>query len=56
MFEFLDFVVNGIERIGSLLNQYKFYVAGINVSILDLLIGFIVLAIIIAVFWKGARA
>lgn len=38
-----------------LLDQVKFELAGIEVSYLDILIGFIAFGLVLAVFWKGAR-
>lgn len=54
MIQFVVFLRDGIQNIGDLLNHYTFDIAGLNVSILDLLIGNLAMGIIIAVFWKGA--
>lgn len=56
MVEFLDFIINGIKSVANLLDYHSFYIAGLSVSILDLLIGFVCLGIIITVFWKGAHS
>lgn len=55
MMEFITWFIGGFERIGDLLNGYTFPIGAVNVSILDILIGFIALALVIGVFWKGAH-
>lgn len=55
MMQFITWFINGFEDIGNLLNNYTFPIGALNVSILDILIGFIALALVIAVFWKGAH-
>lgn len=56
MFEFLSWFINLFNLIGNKLNQYTFPIGAVNVSILELFIGFIILGIVIAVFWKGAQS
>lgn len=56
MYEFVVFLADYIEEIGKLFHFYKFNIAGIQVSLLQLLIGIICLSFVISIFWKGARA
>lgn len=56
MNQFFIFVAKYIEEIGKLFHFYKFDIGGIQVSLLQLLIGIICLSFVISIFWKGARA
>lgn len=56
MTEFLDFFSAMWTSIAELLDQPLFDVYGIAVSFFDLILGYIVIIMIIAVFWKGVRA
>lgn len=55
MWQFIIFIRNSIASISDMLNEFSFDFGGINVSLFELLIGFIALGLIISVFWKGAR-
>lgn len=55
MFEFVKFFRDCIADITDMLNAYTFEIAGMTVSIFDLLFGFVAISIIISIFWKGVR-
>lgn len=55
MWDFILFIRDGLAQITGMLDTVNFNFAGVNVSFFDLLIGFIAMGIIIAVFWKGSR-
>ena len=55
MWQFIQFIKNSLAQITGMLDKYSFDLGGINVSILDLFIGFLGFGLIISVFWKGAR-
>lgn len=55
MMDFITWFIGGFEQIGDLLNGYTFPIGAVNVSILDILIGFVIMAIVITVWWKGAH-
>lgn len=56
MFDFVVFIKNFWGSIIGLFEQYKFNIAGYQVSYFTLIFGFLVLAFVISYFWKGARA
>lgn len=55
MWQFIQFIKTSLAQITGMLDKFSFDLGGINVSIFDLLIGFIGFGLIISVFWKGAR-
>lgn len=55
MWNWILFLRDRVVDITDILNSYYFDIAGISVSILDLIIGFILMGIVLSVFWKGAR-
>ena len=55
MWDFIVWLKDGLVSIVNLFSRYEFDIAGVNVSILELFIGFIAMGIIITVFWKGAH-
>lgn len=56
MIDVVKFLRDYLIDIAELLDVYCFDIQGINVSIFDLFIGFIVLSLVVSIFWKGARA
>lgn len=55
MWNWILFLRDRVVDITDMLNSYNFDIAGISVSILDLIIGFVLMGIVLSVFWKGAR-
>lgn len=55
MWQWILFLRDRVVDVTDVLNSFSFEIANISVSILDLLIGFILMGIILSVFWKGAR-
>lgn len=56
MFDFIKWFIGSVADVGDLLDNVAFSIGNVNVSILDLMIGFVILSIVITVFWKGASA
>lgn len=56
MFVFFQWLANSFGSIVSLLNRYSFDFGGIQASLFDIFVGMIVLSLVVAVFWKGARS
>lgn len=55
MWDFIIFIRDGIADITGMLDTFKFNLGGIVVTLFDLLLGFIAMGLVIAVFWKGSR-
>lgn len=55
MSTFFDLVFNFMHNFVATLGSYKFNFYGLNVSIVDIILGFIVMSMVVSVFWKGAR-
>ncbi len=55
MFDFIVLISNFFSNIIDVLKTAVFNLGGVTVSLVDIIIGFVVLSIIITVFWKGAR-
>lgn len=55
MSQFISFFITMWKSLINTLDSVRFDVFGVNASLFQILIGFILLAIVIAVFWKGAR-
>lgn len=55
MLEFASFLSQFFASFLGLLDSYLFDFGGFYVSLWDILVGFIVFTLAIAVFWKGAR-
>lgn len=55
MWEFIKFFRDGIAQITDMLDDFDFVIAGMTVSIFDLLFGLIAMSMIISIFWKGIR-
>lgn len=55
MSEFFSFFILMWQRLIGSLESVRFDVFGIDASLFQILIGFILLSIVIGVFWKGAR-
>ena len=56
MYAFFEWLANAFGSIVSLLNRYSFDFGGFQASLFDILVGMIVLSLVAAVFWKGARS
>lgn len=56
MYAFFQWLVSAFGSIVSLLNRYSFDFGGIQATLFDILVGIIVLSLVVAVFWKGARS
>lgn len=56
MQEFAVWLGQAWSRVFGMLDHVTFNVGGTTVSYLDILVGLLCLAIVCAVFWKGARA
>lgn len=56
MYAFFEWLANAFGSIVSLLNRYIFDFGGIQATLFDILVGMIVISLVIAVFWKGARS
>lgn len=52
---FFDLMFNFMNNFVNTIGQYKFNFYGLNVSIVDIILGFIVMSMVVSVFWKGAR-
>lgn len=55
MWSWILFLRDKIVGITDMLNGFSFEIANINVSLLDLILGFLFMGMIISIFWKGAR-
>lgn len=55
MWDFVVFLRDRFADITDMLDSFDFVIAGMTVSIFDLLFGFIAMSIIITIFWKGIR-
>lgn len=55
MWSFILFLRDRLVDITDMLERYHFNISGMDISLLDMLIGIIAMGIIISVFWKGAR-
>lgn len=55
MWQWILFLRDRVVQVTDMLNSFSFEIADISVSLLDLIIGFIIMGIVISVFWKGAR-
>lgn len=55
MAQFIDFLFDMISSLVSVLDTVVFDIYGLRVSYFDLLISFVALCIIVAVFWRGVR-
>lgn len=55
MWLFFKFFRDKIADITDMLDRFTFDIAGMTVSIFDLLFGLIAMSIIISLFWKGVR-
>ena len=56
MFLCFLWLASAFGSIVSLLNRYIFDFGGIQATLFDILVGMIVLSLVVAVFWKGARS
>lgn len=56
MTRFFDMFFSFWSKLLGLLDKYKFIIYGYEVSILGLLVAFIIIAFVISLFWKGAKA
>lgn len=56
MYLFFQWLANSLGSIVSVLNRYVFDFGGINASLFDILVGMVVISLVVAVFWKGARS
>lgn len=56
MYAFFQWLANSFGSIVSLLNRYSFDFGGFQATLFDILVGMIVLSLVVAVFWKGARS
>lgn len=56
MMEFFKWFVKGFEAIGNEIDTVTFPIAGLSVSLLDIMIGFVCFGIVLTVFWKGAHS
>lgn len=55
MWSFVIFIRDRLVQIADVLDRYHFNIAGLDVSLFEMLIGIVAMGIVIAVFWKGAR-
>lgn len=55
MWEFILFLRDSIADITGMLDSFSFNMGGMNVTLFDLIIGFLAMGLIVAVFWKGSR-
>lgn len=55
MAEFISFFISMWQGLIGSLDSVRFDVFGIEASLFQILIGFILLSIVMGVFWKGAR-
>ena len=56
MYQFIEFLRKSLADLASLLHDYHFDIGGLDVSLLELFLGFLAIGFVISVFWKGARA
>lgn len=56
MYDFFELLRDFYGDIFSALDYHIFLFDGMPVTLYDILLGFIIVAIVISVFWKGARA
>lgn len=56
MWDFILWFRDAWILIIGMLNTHLFSFGGISVSLLEILLGLLALALIISIFWKGARA
>ena len=52
---FLQLLSNFFNGIFAVLNVHLFDIGGVNVTLSEILLGFLALSLCISVFWKGAR-
>ena len=55
MYAYFQWLAKSFGSIVSLLNRYSFAFGLFYVTLFDILVGMIVLSLVVAVFWKGAR-
>lgn len=55
MFQAIQWFRDALLDISNLLDSYTFTIAGMSISLFELLLGFFALSVIISVFWKGGR-
>lgn len=55
MIEFIEFIANFYNQFIAMFEQHPINVGGINVSLIEILLGFLVLSIVTTVVWKGAK-
>lgn len=55
MWQFILFLRDSIAGITGMLDGVSFNMGGMNVTLFDLIIGFIAMGLVVAVFWKGSR-
>ncbi len=55
MWDFILFFRDRVADITDMLDSFDFVMAGMTVSIFDILFGLISMSIIITIFWKGIR-
>lgn len=55
MWNWVLFLRDKIAAITDMLDRFNFSIAGMTISIFDLLFGLIAMSIIISIFWKGVK-
>lgn len=56
MWSFILWIRDSFISLSTMLNAFHFNIAGMSISLLDIMIGFLAMGIVISVFWKGARS
>lgn len=56
MWNFVAFLRDCWITLSNILDAYVFDIVGMNITLLDMLVGLLAMAIVMAVFWKGGRA
>ena len=56
MWEFIIFFRDMIYHIVATVDSFKFNIAGVQVGYFSIVFGFIILAFIVSIFWKGSRS
>lgn len=55
MWNWILFLRDKIANVTDMLDSFNFIIAGMTISIFDILFGLIAMSIIISIFWKGVR-
>lgn len=55
MWDFVLFLKNALLRLAAVFDQFSFNLGGINFTLLEIFLGLIAFAMVVSVFWKGAR-